>query len=194
MGTIGKRIRSIRKNAHMTQAKFSLEVGIVTGYLSQIETGAGNPGSALLKLIAARFQVCEEWLNTGNGPQYITEVDTSIDKAEATPESTLPLNNQQIEGTERLHQMLDEILDSGEQGTIMAVKSNLKESHEKIIEKRKAEIEKKESKFRQVKSDKKIEELEREIGNLKKAFVSLGGQSNPKETKKEQENKPLSTK
>jgi transcriptional regulator with XRE-family HTH domain len=107
MKTIGKRISSIRKNAHMTQAEFALEVGVATGYLSQIETGVGNPGGALVKLIAARFRVCEEWLTTGNGPQYMTELDASMDKVEAAPESTLPPSKRRSFFAKQMRHMID---------------------------------------------------------------------------------------
>ena len=73
METIGKRIRKIRKDARMTQKKFAPEVGMVHNYLSQIENGHGNAGRGLIKSIAARFNVHEHWIRTGQGPQYISE-------------------------------------------------------------------------------------------------------------------------
>ena len=56
--------------------------------------------------------------------------------------------------------MLDKIFTSGEKGTIKAIKSNIEEFYEKIIEKDAAKKEKEES-------DAKIENLEKEVQKLK---------------------------
>jgi len=79
-----------------------------------------------------------------------------------------------------------EIFDSGERGTIEALKSNIKEFHEKIIERKKAKIERKKAKIERKKA--KIEKeqlefrqrkLEKELENVKKSIASLeAGQCN----------------
>lgn len=71
MDTIGKRVKKVRIDAGIKQGELGSEIGIAESYVSKIEIGAANPGRAVLKSICARFGVNEEWLLTGEGPQYI---------------------------------------------------------------------------------------------------------------------------
>lgn len=59
-----------------------------------------------------------------------------------------------------------EILDSGEKSTINALKSNIKEFHEKIIERQAAKREKEQFEFRQQKLEKELESVKKSIASL----------------------------
>jgi putative transcriptional regulator len=48
-------IRSIRERAHMSQAVFARQIGVTTGYVSKLESGAKHPtGPALVLLNVIR--------------------------------------------------------------------------------------------------------------------------------------------
>jgi transcriptional regulator with XRE-family HTH domain len=61
---IGKRIREIR-GFDMTQAQFSRRIGVTQSYLSALEHGEKEPGSAVLLAISIEFGKSVDWLLTG---------------------------------------------------------------------------------------------------------------------------------
>ncbi len=61
---IGRRIRELR-GFDMTQADFARQIGITQGYLSALENGEKEPGSAVLLAIRQEFGKSIDWLLTG---------------------------------------------------------------------------------------------------------------------------------
>ena len=61
---IGRRIRELR-GFHMTQADFARRIGVTQGYLSALENGEKEPGSAVLLAIRQEFGKSVDWLLTG---------------------------------------------------------------------------------------------------------------------------------
>lgn len=61
------RIKKIRHDAGMTQKAFAEAVGVKPIIVSHWETGASQPGKARLYVIAAKFNVDLDWLQTGEG-------------------------------------------------------------------------------------------------------------------------------
>jgi transcriptional regulator with XRE-family HTH domain len=61
---IGRRIRELR-GFDMTQADFARRIGVTQGYLSALESGEKEPGSAVLLAIRQEFGKSVDWLLTG---------------------------------------------------------------------------------------------------------------------------------
>jgi transcriptional regulator with XRE-family HTH domain len=61
---IGRRIRELR-GFDMTQVDFARRIGITQGYLSALENGEKEPGSAVLLAIKQEFGKSVDWLLTG---------------------------------------------------------------------------------------------------------------------------------
>jgi len=61
---IGRRIRELR-GFEMTQADFANRIGVSQGYLSALENGDKEPGSAVLLAIRKEFGKSVDWLLTG---------------------------------------------------------------------------------------------------------------------------------
>ena len=61
---IGKRIRELR-GFDMTQAQFARRIGVTQSYLSALEHGEKEPGSAVLLAISKEFNKSVDWLLTG---------------------------------------------------------------------------------------------------------------------------------
>lgn len=68
-----KRIRELRKALGMSLEKFSKETDISFSLLSKIETGVVNITPEVLKKIANRWQVNENWLFHGKGEMSFSE-------------------------------------------------------------------------------------------------------------------------
>ena len=61
---VGRRIRTLR-GFDMTQAEFARRIGVTQGYLSALEHGEKEPGSAVLVAISREFGKSIDWLLTG---------------------------------------------------------------------------------------------------------------------------------
>jgi transcriptional regulator with XRE-family HTH domain len=61
---IGRRLRELR-GFDMTQADFARRIGVTQGYLSALENGEKEPGSAVLLAIRQEFGKSIDWLLTG---------------------------------------------------------------------------------------------------------------------------------
>ena len=73
METIGKRVRFIRKDNHMTQKTFSEVLGVTEAIVLNIELNRlKHPESQepIYRLISEKFNVNLEWLKTGEGEIY----------------------------------------------------------------------------------------------------------------------------
>lgn len=71
--TLGERIKKIRSDAGLTQKEFGEVVGVGRLYVSSLEIGQAQPGKARLFVIADKFNVNLEWLQTGNGEPYLSD-------------------------------------------------------------------------------------------------------------------------
>ena len=62
---IGRRIRELR-GFDMTQTEFAQRIGVTQGYLSALERGEKEPGSAVLVAIQKESRRSIDWLLTGH--------------------------------------------------------------------------------------------------------------------------------
>lgn len=68
--TANQRIKELRINLGLSQAKFAKAISISNGYIAGIELGNRNVNDRLIKLIASAFNVREEWIKSGEGDMF----------------------------------------------------------------------------------------------------------------------------
>jgi len=66
------RIRKIRKDANLTQIDFAEEIGVGRYALVSYELGRVQPDKSTLIAICTKFNVNQQWLETGEGEPYKT--------------------------------------------------------------------------------------------------------------------------
>jgi SOS-response transcriptional repressor LexA len=64
---IARRIKEIRLSRGLTQQAFASKLGIVQGFLSDVERGKKHPSDTLLIALCHLYEINEEWLVTGVG-------------------------------------------------------------------------------------------------------------------------------
>lgn len=76
------RIRYVRKKIgnNLTQEEFAKRIGIKQSTVTSYETGNRIPTSAVITSICREFNVCEEWLRTGEGPIEAPKPADAVDQ------------------------------------------------------------------------------------------------------------------
>lgn len=64
------RIKQIRKKLKMNQTEFGAEIGATQKMITTYETGTVIPDKTTRLLICSKFNVNENWLETGEGVPY----------------------------------------------------------------------------------------------------------------------------
>jgi len=64
---INKRVFRLRKREGMTQEQFGDVLQVSQQYIGALESGLRRPGLALIFVMAAKFDVPEDWLKEGKG-------------------------------------------------------------------------------------------------------------------------------
>ncbi len=111
---IGNRLRFVRRNR--TQKEFALQYGIPQGTLSKFECGKLEPGIAFLTAVSKREGVSINWILTGEADDKMKKWVFREPAAEYQP---LPMSVQKI------HNNVVEILESGNEAIIKALKANI---------------------------------------------------------------------
>ncbi len=73
------RIRKIRKEANLTQAKFAERLGLKRNTIATYETGKSEPMDNIIVSICREFGINEEWLRFGTGPMFVQPDTFSLD-------------------------------------------------------------------------------------------------------------------
>ena len=71
---IGKRIKEIRKENHLTQEEFASKIGYSKRQVHCVETTKSNPSHQFLRKIASTFSVDYSWIITGKGNRELGKV------------------------------------------------------------------------------------------------------------------------
>ena len=74
MEELGERIRELRAKLRLPRAEFALLIGISTTALFTYESGERTPGADVLKRICEETQATPQWLLTGQGVMYATQL------------------------------------------------------------------------------------------------------------------------
>ena len=66
-----ERIKSIRKDQRLTQAKFGERIGLKGNTITNYENGLRTPNDSVILAICREYSVSERWLRTGQGEPYV---------------------------------------------------------------------------------------------------------------------------
>lgn len=67
---IHDRIKQVRKELNLTQARFGDRICMSQGQLTSVESGKCNVTDRTIKLICTEFNINEQWLRTGEGDMF----------------------------------------------------------------------------------------------------------------------------
>lgn len=110
MGT-GSRIREIRRNAGLSQVKFSESLGITQGYLSEVESEKKEPSKTLLLLISKLYGPAIEWVERGEGTMDGMET--------APPPAPHPADDPRARRWEALRDVVEGIDDEAKRSAVL---------------------------------------------------------------------------
>lgn len=65
-----ERIREVRADHKLTQARFAESLGLTQNYIAQVEMGAKRVSDRTIRDICRIYAVNELWLRTGSGEKY----------------------------------------------------------------------------------------------------------------------------
>jgi transcriptional regulator with XRE-family HTH domain len=71
IGSLGKRMLSIRKQKNLKQTNFSKLIGVSSSYLSLVELDKQRPSLTFIMSVLKATKVNANWLLTGRGPMYL---------------------------------------------------------------------------------------------------------------------------
>ena len=97
MNTLGERIKYARKIKGITQTKIKELCGISSGNLSEIENDKVSPTSNALLSLKRILGVSVDWLLTGEGEMFPSNVGTQPKPVEIPPFAIEELNGEQKE-------------------------------------------------------------------------------------------------
>lgn len=79
--TINQRIKQVRQELNLSQAKFAAAISISNGYIAGIELENRKVNERIIKLVCSAFNVSETWLKTGSGKMFDNESNNMFEKA-----------------------------------------------------------------------------------------------------------------
>lgn len=82
--SVNQRIKEIRQNLNLSQAKFAKALSMSNGYVAGIELERNTVNDRIIKLICFTFNVSEQWLRTGEGSMFNEEPDQLTELAVST--------------------------------------------------------------------------------------------------------------
>lgn len=84
MNTIGSRIRFLRGEVSISQAKLAKQIGVSSGNVGEWEAGRSKPGADALIALSDFFDVTTDWILTGkenqtHNTQILEQITTNED-------------------------------------------------------------------------------------------------------------------
>ena len=90
--SINQRIKLLRQELNLSQAKFAKEISISNGYIAGIELENRKVNDRIIKLICVTFNVNEEWLRNGTGNIFLNQTnDEAFNLASGTFQKLKPV-------------------------------------------------------------------------------------------------------
>lgn len=83
-----KRIELIVKESGLTKAKFAEKLGVSAPYVTMLCSGAGNPSDRTISDICRVFNVNRRYLEQGEEPMFLPELDPNTDFINALLENS----------------------------------------------------------------------------------------------------------
>ena len=85
-----QRIKLIRQELKLSQAKFAKALSISNGYIAGIEINRNKVNDRIIRLICYTFNVNDRWIRTGEGEMFNENGNPSTELAVSTFESLMP--------------------------------------------------------------------------------------------------------
>lgn len=79
--TINQRVKQVRTELNLSQAKFAKAISISNSHIAGIELEHRKVNDRIIRLICITFNVNENWLNTGEGEMFKSPADTKFEMA-----------------------------------------------------------------------------------------------------------------
>lgn len=117
MESIGSRIRFLRTEKSVSQAKLAKQIAVSSGNVGEWETGRSKPGADALIALSTFFDVSTDWILTGKENQQsnaqISEQETNINEDDLKLIQKFLLLNDRQKGKieERIDMLLDKKLE-----------------------------------------------------------------------------------
>ena len=73
------RIAQIIEAEKITRAAFAKKIGVSAPFITQLCNGDANPSTRTIVDICREFNIRREWLETGEGPMKLPELDEDLD-------------------------------------------------------------------------------------------------------------------
>lgn len=86
------RLKKLRKSLGLTQGNFGNKIGVVQGFISDIEKGKKQPSDVVINAICASIGVKEDWLRYGVGEMFSVKAETEQSAPVITPIEGVILN------------------------------------------------------------------------------------------------------
>jgi phage repressor protein C with HTH and peptisase S24 domain len=78
-GNVGKRLLKIREELQFSLEEFAAGIREKPETLAEAENESGIPGEGLLEKVTRRYGISLEWLKTGNGDAWLSEIPENDD-------------------------------------------------------------------------------------------------------------------
>ena len=76
---MNERLLALRKDLHMTRARFGEMLGVSDGVINNLERGRVDIKPHMVALICKTFGVNREWFETGEGEMYATPLENALE-------------------------------------------------------------------------------------------------------------------
>ena len=78
MTTFSDRLNQIISDSGLTKTAFAKRIEVSQGFVSQLCSGSFNPSPRTISAICREFNVSRDWLERGEGPMKLPEIDTDL--------------------------------------------------------------------------------------------------------------------
>jgi len=78
--SVNQRIKEVRTNLNLSQAKFAKRMAISSSYLAEIELNKKTASERVIRLLVTEFNVDDHWIRTGEGAMFKADMDVQLVK------------------------------------------------------------------------------------------------------------------
>jgi len=78
--TVNERLALARKTLKLTQCEVAEKISVTPGFIAAMETGNRKVNPRIMKLISSIFNVNMQWLETGEGEMFYTDMEKEIEE------------------------------------------------------------------------------------------------------------------